>query len=97
MSTISQVQALKWPDLPSVVPLIYHRYRRQRPLRAEAVALSLYQLYDRRTGLPRYSTREQLAAAFRIDPGQPCCLPARIATRPSKTGGVKSTNGYSEI
>jgi hypothetical protein len=74
MSTISQVQALKWPDLPSVIPLIYHRYRRQRSLRAEAVALSLYQLYDRRTGLPRYSTREQLAAAFRIDPGSTLLL-----------------------
>jgi hypothetical protein len=67
LSTIGRVQSLKTPNLPTVMPLIYHSYRRQRTLRADAVALSLYQLYDRRTGLPRYSSREQLAAAFRID------------------------------
>src|SRR5579863_6714067 len=67
LSTIGRVQSLNTPNLPTVMPLIYHSYRRQRTLRADAVALSLYQLYDRRTGLPRYSSREQLAAAFRID------------------------------
>ena len=67
LNTIGRVQSLNTPNLPTVIPLIYHPYRRQRSLHAEAVALSLYQLYDRRTGLPKYSSREQLAAAFRLD------------------------------
>jgi hypothetical protein len=68
LSTIASVPTLRKPNLPTVIPLIYHGSRRQHAPRVPAVALCLYQLYDRRTGEPRFSSREHLAAHFRIDP-----------------------------
>jgi hypothetical protein len=46
--------------LPPIVPLIYHGYRRAKPLDVPAAAIKLAQLFKRRTGAPRFTSREQL-------------------------------------
>jgi hypothetical protein len=60
--------ALAVAPLPPVVPLIYHGYRRAKPLVAPAAAIKLAQLYYRRTGVPRFSSREQLCRRFALLP-----------------------------
>ncbi len=55
------------PSLPPLVPVVYHRGRRRLPLASDFVALPLYRTFDRRTGDPRYATREDLRRAFGIE------------------------------
>lgn len=54
------------PQLPSSAPLIYHGYKRHERLVVPAVAVKLAQLYDRRSGLPRFQSRSELCAYFKI-------------------------------
>ena len=54
--------------LPPVVPLIYHGYRRATPLDIPAAAIKLAQLFDRRTGAPRFTSREELCRRFALSP-----------------------------
>jgi hypothetical protein len=60
--------ALAVATLPPVVPLIYHRSRRATPLEIPAAAIKLAQLFDRRTGAPRFVTREELFQRFALAP-----------------------------
>jgi hypothetical protein len=52
------------PDLPAVVPMIYHRSARTRAPFSRMVALSLYQLLNKRTGELRFSERTALLDHF---------------------------------
>ena len=56
------------PSLPRVVPMIYGRTRRPEPLQAEAVAVPLAAVFDRRTGKVRFSSREDLCRHFSVVP-----------------------------
>lgn len=68
LGTVPHARLLAPPDLPRVVPVIYHRTgRRALPL-SETVALPLYSLFDRRTGLPRYASHDTLCEAFGVKP-----------------------------
>ena len=60
--------ALPVAPLPPVVPLIYHRSRRAAPLEIPAAAIKLAQLFDRRTGTPRFATRDELCHRFALSP-----------------------------
>jgi hypothetical protein len=60
--------ALPVAPLPPVVPLIYHRSRRAAPLEIPAAAIKLAQLFDRRTGAPRFATRDELCHRFALAP-----------------------------
>ncbi len=54
--------------LPDYVPCILDIGDFAGPLPLPVVALSLYALIDSKTGLPRYDSRHELLARFRIDP-----------------------------
>jgi hypothetical protein len=54
------------PVLPSIVPLIYHGSGRREKIAVSAVAASLYEVFRRTDGTPRYTTREALCAALGI-------------------------------
>ena len=55
------------PDLPSYIPLIFHRNRRAGLLDVPAVALPLHKFYSRRDGSLRYKTRAEIEDAFRVN------------------------------
>lgn len=52
--------------LPVVVPMIYHGKRRERAFAAPVVAVRLRDLYRKKTGAPRFATRAEFLAYFRI-------------------------------
>lgn len=66
LASTPRVVALPSPDLPSVIPLIGHKYSRQAVLKEPVVAVPLYELFHMRSGQPLVRTRAQLAARFRI-------------------------------
>jgi len=57
------------PDLPRLVPVIYHGNRRELSVPFPAIALPLYRLLDRKTGAPRFTDYTTLCTAFGIEPG----------------------------
>lgn len=59
---------LEPPKLPPFAPVIYHRGRRQIPLERPAVALPLYALFSKSTGIGKFSSRDALCADFAISP-----------------------------
>jgi hypothetical protein len=54
------------PSLPSLVPMVYHSSARARAPSASVIAISLYELLDKRRGCLRFSTREALCEYFKI-------------------------------
>ncbi len=56
------------PPLPAIAPLVFHGYRRTRPLDVPVAAIKLVQLLDRRDGTPRFSSRNALTSHFKIAP-----------------------------
>jgi len=56
------------PQLPLVVPVIYHKSARSSRLQAEAVAVRLDKLFHHKTGALKFTSREALAARFGFDP-----------------------------
>ncbi len=54
--------------LPAIAPLVFHGYRRTRPLDVPFVAIKLVQLLDRRNGSPRFVTRGALTSHFKLAP-----------------------------
>jgi len=59
--------AFSAPELPEIIPMLYHGSCRIRRIRLEAVALSLYEMFDRNSGTSRFESRERLAEAYCID------------------------------
>lgn len=55
------------PDLPSYVPLIFHRNRRAALLDVPVVALPFHKFYSRRDRSLRYRTRAEIEAAFNVN------------------------------
>lgn len=64
LNTISRTTPLTPPSLPAVIPMVFRRTSRVRPFAPPAAALSLYQLFHRRTGQLRFSTRDDLLTGF---------------------------------
>jgi hypothetical protein len=54
------------PKLPTVIPMIYHGYRRSRTLNVPIVGLPLYDLVNLRSGKLRVDSRQALADRFLI-------------------------------
>lgn len=69
LGTVPRSQLLVPPALPVMVPVLYHRTARAAPATCDAVAIPLYEMFDRRTGLPRFTTHEELCARFGVRPG----------------------------
>lgn len=68
LDTVPRGPVLAAPDLPRVVPVIFHRTARAVPVSSETVALPLYRMFDRRSGTPRFTTPEALCETFAIQP-----------------------------
>jgi hypothetical protein len=74
LGTVPRAPILAAPNLPRVVPVIYHRTARRAPPISETVALPLYSLFDRRSGLPRYASHASLCEAFGVKLGSTIVL-----------------------
>jgi hypothetical protein len=68
LNTVPRANPLPSPDLPAVVPMIFHRTSRAGPFTSPATALSLYQLFHRRSGQLRYSSRDEVLEKFGLSP-----------------------------
>ena len=68
LETVPRAPVLSAPELPDVIPVVYHGTRRNNPIES-TVALSLYQMIDRQSGLPRFDDHAALCKAFTIKPG----------------------------
>jgi len=66
LETVPRGPAIAGPLLPRIVPMIFHGSRRDLTFAPPAVALSLYQMFDRRDGRLRFASREALCASYRI-------------------------------
>jgi very-short-patch-repair endonuclease len=66
LESTPRVAALETPALPSVVPLIGHKYRRKSALNEPVVAVPLYELFHMGSGQPHVRTRAEFAARFRV-------------------------------
>lgn len=70
------------PQLAGHAPLIYHGSRRQSCCQLPVVAIPFFALFNRLTGLPRYSSREILAETFRFDSNARIVASATAKDRP---------------
>ncbi|HMU22845.1 MAG TPA: DUF4417 domain-containing protein [Sphingorhabdus sp.] len=68
LSVTPRAPALEPPKLPSFAPVIYHKGNRQAVLDRPAVALPLYALFSKRSGIGKFASRDDLCAAFAISP-----------------------------
>lgn len=70
------------PVLPLVVPEIFHGSKRKRHFAPEVASVSLYGMFDRKEGLPKYRTRAELSDNFKISTDTPLLLTAIQRDRP---------------
>jgi hypothetical protein len=68
LGNVPKVDCVGRPALPFVVPLLYNGSRRRVRLAADAVAVPLGLLFDRRSGALKFRSREEVARAFQFDP-----------------------------
>jgi len=66
LDTVPRAPVLQYADLPLVVPLVDHRYSRTGTLNESVVAIPLFELYNKATGLPLFSSKAELCMHFRI-------------------------------
>jgi hypothetical protein len=66
LDNIPRAQPCPARMLPAVVPLIYHKNRRENPSRAPYVALPLHRFYSRKTGALRFKSRTEVEREFCI-------------------------------
>jgi len=64
---VERAPVLAYPSLPLSVPLLYHSSGRSGCLKVDTVAVPFSSLLDRKTGMLRFNTRDDLAAAFGFD------------------------------
>src|ERR1035437_6672505 len=74
--------ALRAPELPELIPMLYHGSCRVRRTRLAALALSLYEMVDRNTGMPRFESSHHLFGAFHIEEGGTVILSGTDRDRP---------------
>lgn len=63
-NNVPRVPVLSYPLLPLSVPLLYHSYGRTAALSAQAVAVPLEYLLNRKTGMLRFGSRAAVAENF---------------------------------
>lgn len=79
---LPQAPLLAPPILPLVVPEVFHGSKRDRPFAPAVASLSLYSMFDRKEGNPKYQTREALCDNFKISTDTPLLLTAIQRDRP---------------
>ena len=68
LGTVPRAPVLAAPPLPRLIPVIYGRTARYTPAVCTEAALRLYQMFDRRTGKPRFTSHGALCKHFGIRP-----------------------------
>ncbi|MPZ35271.1 MAG: DUF4417 domain-containing protein [Rhodospirillales bacterium] len=68
LENVARSPLLAKPNLPPVVPMIFHGDRRQRLFTGQAAALSMHRLLHRATGQPKFESEDELRAEFRLAP-----------------------------
>jgi hypothetical protein len=68
LENVAPTPPLALPELPAVVPMIYHSSARGRSPRVPVVALSLYELLNKANGTLRFQSREALLEHFTLGP-----------------------------
>jgi len=71
---VPRAALLEAPDLPAVVPLLYHGSKRSSRFEAPAVCLSMYSVIHRKDGQARYGDAKDLAKGFGIGSNVPVIL-----------------------
>lgn len=66
LNSLPRTAAQPFPEVPSVVPLIFDPYGRSSVLKAPAVAVKLSALYSRRSGRLKVESRADVARRFRF-------------------------------
>lgn len=79
---LPQAPSLALPTLPLVVPEIFHGSNRNRPFAPAVASVSLYSMFDRKEGKPKYQTRADLCDNFKISTDTPVLLTAIQRDRP---------------
>ena len=74
LENVPRAPILAPPILPAVVPVLFHGDSRSTPIGSVTVALPLYKMFSRRTGLLRFQSHEALCAEFGLVPGTPVVL-----------------------
>jgi hypothetical protein len=69
LDNVPRAALLDAPELPRLVPVIFHGNRRALTVPFSVVALPLHRMFDRRSGAPRFADHVSLCAAFGIAPG----------------------------
>lgn len=64
--TLPNIPPCAVAKLPIFVPLLHHNSRREKVLNLEAIATSLYELFDRKSGAPKFSSREEFLDKYKI-------------------------------
>ncbi|MDE0331129.1 MAG: DUF4417 domain-containing protein [Nitrospinae bacterium] len=67
LNNVPRAQILDAPKIPHVVPVIFHGKKHTTPISSQAVALSLYQMFDRRSGEPLFKEHATLCKTFSIE------------------------------
>jgi hypothetical protein len=80
--SLPSAPSLMPPILPTVIPEVFHRAARLRPFAPAVASVSLYRMFDRRTGDPRYRTHADVCSQFMISEGTPLLLTGIQRDRP---------------
>ena len=67
LSNVPDAPATSSLALPTVVPMIFHRSARRRAPAASTVCLSLYEMFSKKDGAVRFSTRQALLDRYKLD------------------------------
>ncbi len=69
LDNVPRAPLLEAPELPRLMPVIFHGNRRALAVPYSVATLPLYRMFDRRSGAPRFADHASLCAAFGIAPG----------------------------
>ena len=93
LANVPRGPRLHAPDLPRVVPILYHGSSRTGVVSPGFAALPLCAMFSRRSGATRFGSAAELRAAYRLAPETQRCLPGSVRTSPSNAGGVSAWTG----
>ena len=66
LSGVAPAPSFAAPAFPPMVPMIYHSAARSRAPRSGCVALSLYEMFDKKDGSLRFTSRRALLDHFKL-------------------------------
>lgn len=66
LANVRRAPKLSKPALPLVVPMIFHNSARLKGPDVSTIALSLYEVIDKKAGASRFSTRQELLNHFKL-------------------------------